>query len=314
MTGNFETHPRGARSRRSVTQQGESMRRILIPLAVLFVLGVGVQANAGALSLLEPYVVNWLEDDDVEFAVVADGTSLQVDDILVGMVVINPFVQTMEGPNVGDQRLVVNTGATFTGVFAVKVVSKTGAGPYTYDFGNVSAADWLTLTGYTINDPDTMAVLFDDSDPPSFINTGVGTVLGSLATAMNGTYLWEFGFDASDPGSLFWTAVADSDVIANIAGNASSLRFNAALDVTDYGAGPQLLPFSLFPVLGAQAFAGVTSDLAIIGRNTLGGSGDFPVTTDSEIYLKPTPEPASLALLGLGLLGLGGVVYRRRRS
>jgi len=291
------------------------MRRILIPLAVLVILGIQVPtASASAVALLEPYVVNWLEDDDFEIAFLG-GDTLEKGDVLVGMVVINPFVQTMEGPNKDDQRLVVDNKSTFTGIFAVQVASKSGSGPYDYTFAGISQANWLALTGYTPASADTKAILWSDDDADTYIDPSAGANFkDALATARDGVYLWEFGFDDADPGDLFWEARADYDVIADISGAASSLRFNAALDVTDQGAGPNLLPFSLYDVLGASRFNGVYSDVAIVGRNTLGSTGYFPVTTDSEIYLKPTPEPGTLALLGLGLLGLGGVVYRRRRS
>lgn len=294
------------------------MRRVLIPLALLLVLGMGVQAYAAsAISLLEPYKLNWLEDDDYESGILkSTGTTLEEGDLLYGMVVINPFVETV---TTGQQRLVSTNGATFTGIFCVEVDTKTevgvGTGIYDFTFTQASAADWLTYTGYTLKSSNTMAVLFDDDDAPSYIDPNTGTTLGSLATAQDGIYLWEFGFDDNSDG--FWSAFALTDVVANIATTRGALTFNAALDVTDdTGAGPALLPFSLYDYTFASVFMGIYTDLQLTGGNILSGgvTSDFDVLTDSEIYLKPTPEPGTLALLGLGLLGLGGVVYRRRRS
>jgi hypothetical protein len=288
------------------------MRRILIPLAVLLVLGLGVQAHAAsALSLLEAYQVNLLEDDDVESAFLAAPPNLQKGDLLYGMVVINPHVDTVTGPNLGDRRLVVDNQATFTGVFVLKVMDRTGAGPYEYTFGHASATEWSTYAGYTPNSSDTLAVFFSDDDADDYIDTGAGTTLASLATAQDGVYLWEFGFNARDANGRFWLADAKTSNVGEIGITPDSLSFRAALDVTHYGAGPQLLPFNY---LQFGEFAGLFTDLQLVGRNTVGDAGDFDVPTDAEIYLKPTPEPGTLALLGLGLLGLGGVVYRRRRS
>lgn len=299
------------------------MRRILIPLAVLLLVGFGVQAHAAsAISLLDPYEVNYLEDDDYEGGFFADGVNLAVGDVLFGMIVIDPWVQSQTGPNAGPagRRFVATNEATFTGVFVLEVTARTGTGPYEYTFGPTSAANWVAATdpdgagaavGFSPTDSETIIMVYDDDGHPVYIDPTATPVGAALATASDGTLLWELGFDTANRSDLFWTATAQSTVVADIGAISDYLSFRAALDVTFEGAGPLLLPHNY---LSAGPFTGIFSDIQITGRNTGTALGAFPVGTDAEIYMVPTPEPASLALLGLGLLGLGGVVYRRRRS
>jgi len=294
------------------------MRRLIIPLALLLVLGLGVRAYAGsATSLLEPYALNMLEDDDYESGILKsvtstdDATTLKVGDVLYGMLKVDPWVGTLDDTpahNLIDQRFV--TTNTFTGIFVVTVLSKTddGAGGYDWTFGPAAAGDWSAATGngYAPDIASTLLIAFDDDDAPSFINPLQGpTVANAMMTAADGIELWEFGFTQQNV-NLFWRANTVSDDMLDLIGEPGLLTFQAALDVTQQGAGPSLLWFD-WPL-------GVYSQVQFEGRNQRSGQGLFTIPTDSEIYLRPTPEPGTFALLGLGLAAFGAVTIRRRRN
>lgn len=288
------------------------MRRILIPLALLLVLGLGVQAQAGsALSLLDPYQVNLLEDEDYESGIVGTDEVLGVGDYLFGMFAVSDFVRSLTGPLFGTPAGTRSPeDDTFTGVFVVKVTSavEDEDGEWDFEFAPAEAAVWSTLTGAALTPTmsNTLVMVFDDHDGPAWVNPYLA-IPAALMTAANGNELWELGFTAERT-DLFWTAHAISNDIADIV-EEGDVTFRAAMDVTEYVGGPILLPHNF-------RFSDVWSDVQMTGRNQFGGGsqGSFALLTDTEMWIVPTPEPGTFALLGLGLAACGAVVVRRRRK
>ena len=131
-----------------------------------------------------------------------------------------------------------------------------------------------------------------------------------FATAL-GTQLWEFGFTGTSGAAQngeFWSAI-----IVNNTGTfgASTTTFTAGLNETyAHIAHPDLLAHDGFSFSTGNLYQFELS--GNIPFLTLKGDGFYQ--TDTDIMIRPTPEPASLALLALGLAAFGGVVYRRRRS
>lgn len=296
------------------------MRRVLIPLLCLLAIGTfAVTAHASALSALYPYTINQLEDQDWEFLLDLQGADNIVDqgDLLQGVFFIDHVVNTNGGDDVsfgpGDEH--------FVGVFLIQCVAKfaptdvgnPSPGSYFFAFAPTSAANWAAYAGLAISDPGTMAMVFGDDD--------FNADLGFSSFADSGNRFWEFGFTNPAGGPManeFWIARTPTDDITQLpsGGINANNDFFGALGVTANFTGVGLLPHGFLTTnIGTPPYVG-TNALQFNGtfQPQTEGVGYFDAQTDGDYYIYPTPEPGSLALLGLGLAACGAAVYRRRRK
>jgi CBS domain-containing protein len=190
---------------------------------------------------------------------------------------------------------------------------------YSWTFGAVDQASWTALGFAGVQSASTIAIVYDDSvkdDAPNWIDEDhPGGVAASLAT-VNGVRLWEVGFGGIQAGE-YWEAVGPSDFLLDYADGPGSdgvsqdeLKFGANLNIThDYlTSGVTLLLHDYL-----ERSRGLHT-WQIEGNGEALDPGNFQLGTDTNLYIVATPEPASLALLGLGLAAFGGVLYRRRRK
>ncbi len=140
----------------------------------------------------------------------------------------------------------------------------------------------------------------------TFEKTQVDTLAFNFSTnffpdgqSNNGTYFrsvhWSGTFDLASPGTATFTLGADDDAWLFIDGQLA----------VDCGGVKALLSA---PTLVAGLSAGThTVDLFFADRNTVQSALQF----SANVELQPVPEPMSMLLLGLGLVGLAGVSRRK---
>lgn len=281
----------------------------------------------------------------LEFVNAVSG-SLQVGDIFAGVQKIQLTELAPEEQDLPNVNL--QSGSTFTSLFLNKITSISSTGDVTtldssydiIDFGSAGSDAWVDVFGSgglidvssvwdveakvgTV-DPGTLALLFFGADFPSITVAGA-TVADSAKTYVAGAELqYEFGFtdlDADGESTVageFWdTKGLDAAVPASAGTNNPTIKLG--LNITKQWAGPDLEPHNYRggPFVNDVSFLNKTH-LEAIGQVTAANapstSSVWGVTGDVDNYFKPIPEPTSLGLLSLGLLGLGYAGRRRKTA
>jgi hypothetical protein len=291
------------------------------------ILACGTLATAGGISVLikDGYTINHLEDNDWELLRNANGTFsntdpiIDVGDYLIGMVTIQEIDDAFPGTASGYPKQLTTATGSISGLFMIQVLSSSFVSPTlnSFSFGPAGTAAWTAAGLPTPISNNTMVMVWDDNSAFPFLNSKSGVFATDIASASDGTLMWEFGFNGGQPSATeFWLALGPTNATT---GPVLGASFGAALNVTTYHAGPflKLHDFVFQGGDGVDGPLGVFSALQLSGafeQKDTGTSSFWDAQTDTDMYLRPTPEPGSLALLGLGLIGLGGVVYRRRKQ
>ena len=307
------------------------MNTKLKPIVAAMGLGLAIIAgpSAAAVTLYSP--LTGFEDDNVDFVLDANGTPNLLD---AGDTILSIFEIGQTFAVGGSESSPITDGQELTGIAA-----------FTFDrfadVDNDGDSDDIVFRAYApgLNSflpidviggeagGGAVAALFlgDGTDPATSLSTLGATNCADqadcIARATDGTLFEVDGFTTAD-GDEFWVALnAATDLSAVQAGAVSSnfANVNFALSILD--GGPNTYALQSAPALAAAGFdpnGGASDGLigAIGSGSLLGGEGlingavahsDFDF---QKALAQQVPEPGTIALLGLGLLGMGAV--RRR--
>jgi hypothetical protein len=283
------------------------MKKKFIAVACM-TLGLGINTvQAATISqLVNSYGFFQWEDDNGEMIVNNNGgnpTQLDVGDYLTGVVEISRILQLQAPFN--SAILIGNAGNShLAATFTTEVVSKTPNGTgWDFTFAAVGGGAGTIFNFYedAIDDLNLLACANDAA---------------CKAAVTDGTLVLEMGF-SGDPDE-FWVAnnvTTDDIALLKAAGPASKFGFaNFGLGLT----GINLLGnfTESQSTVGVEPGAPDGNDKVVWLNSTdiLGGSAStaYQATSDADFVSQvQVPEPTTLALIGLGLLGMSSTLRRK---
>jgi hypothetical protein len=291
------------------------------------VVALGV-ASAHAASVESQFFigeVNQGSDNSAEYlingATSTGVTTVDVGDRLRGMFDVNT-VEDLTGGGGTNSLGLASGNNEWAGVFEIEVLTKAadGAGGFDYTFGPSASFTATYGAGAMIAMYEDATIEFtrlsaDDGAP----DTGVGPFASEealIANVTDSTLRWVLGFGLDD--DELWAANADSDDIAVIGavappGNGGTVNFQVSILQNFFN--------TTFAQVGATLAVGTDGLIDVNGSGNLLGIAGATTPFDSfdnfDFVFAPEsiiPEPATVTLMGLGLVALAGAARRRQRA
>jgi fibronectin-binding autotransporter adhesin len=235
----------------------------------------------------------------------ASGGSFTIADVIADSTGANGGARSVT--KLGSGRLVLTGSNTYTGSTLVSAGTLALNGNLSTGTVSVAAAAWLQGTG-TIAGPVNVLGTLSPGSSPGVITLGSVTLGGASTTLIE--------IDGVVRGT-------DYDGV-NITGTSSSLTYGGLLSLNFGALATTGVTYDIFNFAGGflGGYTTVTSTGAYVGTWTNLGSGTFQFVSGAQTLtfsestgdIIVVPEPATIALAGLGLAGVAAAVRRRRMA
>lgn len=257
--------------------------------------------GSGAASAISLFSNTLIEDDNIDymsFDANNDG-KLDVGDQLTAILDFTQIASIPPGSAYDPSEL-----SAYSVIEVKSKVSLGVPGQYRLEFGPAASFELLYGTG-------AMVAMFDDPANNLNLVASCNSVAGCLANATDGALWAVLGLSDADDG---WFSTGSDNVagasVLNAATKVATINFALSFltNNTGYTFTDQSVPCIIGFACGGDGMTPVIGSADILGGAGLAAGH---VRSDTDATVLAVPEPATLGLLGLGLLGLGASLRRK---